>query len=178
MRNHINLAPPVPINRNRKFLLMISLGIFGVVFVLAFITILSTLVLNIRLSGMGSESEAIKKELNRLYDKKITYLTLKERLNSIEKVINKRKDVNENLKKVVALLPDSVTIDHIEVTEDSVDMTIISNNLAVMNSIVEEKLPQLAKGEKSGISAIELRSFRQESSGYAASFYIAFSPKP
>jgi len=176
MKAQINLATPVKTSRNKRYFLLISLGFFGLCFVLAMILLSYSLVLNNSYNALTNQETTLKQQLVQIGQKKVEYLTVKERLISIQKILNLRQNLNTNLVAVVNLFPESVTISALNVTPTSVVLTANSANLQSLNSIMETIIPKFEK-ENKNLKSVQLSSFSQDPNTLAYSVSLQFTFK-
>lgn len=176
MKAQINLATPITINRNKRYFFLISLGVFGLCFVLAMILLSYSLVLNNSYTALTNKEASLKAQLAQVGQKKVEYLTVKERLSSIQKILNLRQNLNTNLVDVVNIFPDSVTISTLNVTPTSVVLTANSSNLGALNSIMETVIPKFEK-ENKNLKTVQMSSFNQDPNTLAYSVSLQFTFK-
>lgn len=176
MKAQINLATPVKANKNKRYFFLISLGVFGFCFVLAMILLSYSLVLNNAYTALTNKEGSLKTQLAQVGSKKVEYLTVKERLASIQKILNLRQNLNTNLVDVVNLFPDSVTISALNVTPTSVVLTANSGDLKSLNSIMESVIPKFEK-ENKNLKTVQMSSFNQDPNTLAYSVSLEFTFK-
>lgn len=177
MKNSINLVS----KRRRPSALHKRFYIFSLVFFsISFLISAGLIAYNFLLAGqvadLKRDEALLVAAVNTDPEKKIKYLTLKERLTEVQKVINKRKDINSRIVTVAETLPQDVGISVVEGTDESISITVTASDLISLNNLIEERIEEYAADRGRGVKRIEMTRFDldPESLQYEATFKLEF----
>lgn len=177
MKNSINLVSKKrrPSALHKRFYL-ISLIFFSIVFLSSAGLISYNYLLSGQLEGLKGEEADLVSSINSNPEKKIKFLTLKERLSEIQKVINKRKNINSRIVSVTDVLPQNVGISEVEGTDESISISVTAQDLASLDNLMQQRIEQYVEERGRGVKRIEMRSFSldPESLQYEATFKLEF----
>lgn len=177
MKSSINLVSKrVRPSQFHKRLFAISLVIFSVVFLFSVGLIGFKLFLENQLAQLKSQEASLIAAVNQDPEKKIKFLTVRERLSEIQKIINTRKNLNNRIESVGSILPPDVGIGLVEGDEDKVRLRVQAEDLVSLNNLIEQRVQEYALERNRGVKRIEMTSFKLNPSSllYEADFIIEF----
>lgn len=151
-----------------------------VAFCLCVILSLSLITYRLILKGfyedLSRREEAINAKLLGIQEKKDKFLETKSRLADARSVISKRSPVINRINTFSQIIPTDSVINSLNGSDESIRITLESDNLVSLNDLLEQKIEQLASDRKKGISKIEMRSFglNPKTLKYSISFEIFF----
>ncbi len=151
-----------------------------VLLILVLITVLVLLYLFFLKSSISSTIISQNKELAILkseQEKKIKILTTKERLTAIKRIVPGNSTPEDRLRIVLSSIPESISVDKLEMTDTVMNITISSTSLSVLNSFLNSDLTELPKKKDSQVKKIEIQSFGLSSKGtnYSSDIKITFN---
>lgn len=177
MKNSINLVS----KRRRpnvfhKRFLIVSLTLFSIVFLISVGLIVYRLLLQSQLSGLESEEASLISVVNENPEKKVKFLTLRERLSEIQNILRERKNLNIRIASVESVLPVDVGVRLIEGDETTVKFRVAAQDLVSLNNLIEQRIEEYATEQNKVIKRIEMTSFNLNPSTlqYEANFTIEF----
>ncbi len=150
--------------------------IFSLAFLISAGLIVYRLYLAGELSNFKEEEARLTSVINSNPEKKIKYLSVRERLAEIQKVISKRKNINSRLVSVSQTLPLDVGISLIEGDEEKVVLQVVASDLSSLNTLIETKIEEYATESQKTVKRVEMSSFGldTETNQYKANFTIEF----
>ncbi len=178
MKNSINLVSKrqAP-NRFHKRFFIAGLSFFSVTFLLSVGVIGYQFLLSEQLATLKSEESVLISQVNSDPEKKIKFLTIRERLTEIQKVIARRQDVNSRINAISEVVPGDIGINVIEGDEEEMRVRVAADNLSSLNNLIEERIEEFALEQGKTVKRIEMTSFGLNSNSllYEATFVIEFN---
>ncbi len=177
MKNSINLVSKR--RRPGKFhrrLFIVSVIFFSIAFLISAGLIGYSLILGGQLEVLKSDETKLIAAVNLDPEKKVKFLTVKERLSEIQKILNERKNLNNRINTVSAVLPQDLGISLIESDEQQIKLRVTAPDLVSLNNLIEEKIESYATEQNRGVKRIEMTSFGLNPNTllYEATFSIEF----
>lgn len=170
MKTGINLATKKVVTKKKIGYSTFAVFFFGATFVLSFLLVGFSVFQRYTLSQLADEEVSVISSINQQNAKKIKYLALKERLASINNVLGTREDINTRLNSLIAIFPQDLIFNKLEVDKKKIVVGIETPSLQVMDILTAEKIPTFAKDSSSGIKTINFSNFE---SGMSAGSYFA-----
>jgi len=160
----------------RKRFFVVSIGFFSAIFVISVSLILYRLILQNQLAELESDEAKLISVVNQNPEKKVKYLTVRERLIEINNIMKRRKNINARISSVQSSLAEEVSITLIEGDETSVKLRVASENLLFVNNLLEQKINEYAAANNKIIKRIEMTSFNLNPTSlqYEVNFIIEF----
>lgn len=175
MNEDINLAVKSKVERKTKEMVFAaSLGFFLLTFVIGAVMLLYSLSLASTSATLEVKREGLRGKIAALSSEKGKFLTLYERLNSIRRIISGRKKIDDNVDKVLSLLPEDLAVESVTADNKGVSVGLTSPNLTDFDTLLEDALPAIGKEKTLGLKNINVGSFSQRGSGYSISIDFNF----
>lgn len=178
MKTSINLVSKKrrPSEFHRRFFLG-SVAFFSIAFLISSGLIAYRLVLQIQLDELKSEETQLISSVNSNPEKKVKFLTVRERLSEIQNIINARQNLNTRIESVSSTLPADVGISLIESEEETVKVRVTATDLVSLDALIDQRIEQYAAERNRGVKRVELTSFdlNPETLLYEANFVIEFT---
>lgn len=180
MKNDINLIDvrqrPKPLKKD--LLLLISIGLFTVVFIFSVFIMLYSLIEKSQLSALNVEVNNLSSRMNSMAEKKDKIATTTNRLATIKSILTTRKAIDSKVDEIVSVIPASFTINDFQAGDAKVSLAVSSASLLDFDNLLEVQVPQITKNQALGITSVDIGSFIQDSSGYSLNLTFYFTPKP
>lgn len=177
MKSSINLVSKRtrPSVFHKRFLI-VSVTLFSIVFLVSAGLIAYRLLLQTQLSDLKSEEASLIAVVNQNPEKKVKFLTIRERLAEIQSIISERKNLNTRIASVGNTLPVDVEVSLIEGDETTVKVRVTADDLVSLNNLIEQRIEEYATEQNKIVKRIEMTSFNVNSSSlqYEANFTIEF----
>lgn len=177
MKTSINLVSKKrrPSEFHRRFFIS-AIIFFSIVFVISVGLIGYRLFLQAQLNAFKDDEAELITQVNLNPEKKIKFLTVRERLSEIQNIIKERKNLNSRIESVSQTLPLDVGISLIEGDSEQVKLRVTASNLVSLNDLIEQRVEQYASERNKEIKRIELTSFNLNPSTllYEANLTIEF----
>lgn len=177
MKDSINLVSKKKIpNAFHKRFFVGAVIFFSIVFLISAGLIGYTLILSSKLSEVKSEETNLIVEVNQDPEKKVQFLTVRERLSEIQKVINKRKNINTKIDTVSEFLPFDVSLNLVEGDDETISLRVAASDLSSLDSLIEEKINEYVVKQGKGVKRVEMTTFNlnRDTLQYEANFTIEF----
>lgn len=160
MRSSINLASPIVAERHPvEKLLVVSVFVFIGVFLIAGSMLGYLVYVRSEVSQAVAQETSLKKQINQAPQQKVDALILKDRLNDITKILSSRRDINTKISAVTELLPESLTISTFSINEDTISIELVTSDLAVFDSLLENDILKLQNTPGEAVSKMTIDSF-------------------
>lgn len=114
------------------------------------------------------EKEVISK-VSVLRPKQAKLILVSQKIKNIQKIITKRSEYNEVLKKVVANIPSSVVVNSMNIDEQKIHVSVGSNSLAVIDEFLNNFINLANEKDTIGSLTIENMSLGVQSGRYTVS---------
>lgn len=177
MKNSINLVSKKrkPSKFHKRFLIT-SIAFFSIIFVVSVGFIGYRFFLQSEAGDLKTEESRLIAIVNQDLDKKSKFLTVRERLSEIQKIINQRKNLNSKIESASNVIPSDVEVTLVDGTEEKIKLRVTAKNLVSLDSLIEKRIAEYANDKKKGIKRVEMTSFglNPESLQYFANFVIEF----
>lgn len=177
MKTSINLVSKKrkPSEFHKRFLIA-SIVFFSIIFVVSAGFIGYRFFLQNEVGNLKTEESGLIAMVNQDLDKKSKFLTVRERLSEIQKIINQRKNINNKIKGVSGIIPSDVEVNLVDGDENEIKLKVTAKNLVSLDSLIEKRIAEYANDQKKGIKRVEMTSFglNSESLQYFANFVIEF----
>lgn len=163
-------------NAFHKRFLIICVTFFSIVFLTSVGLIAYRLLLQSQLSELEAEEATLISVVNENPEKKVKFLTVRERLSEIQNILSERKNLNIRIAGVEEVLPIDVGVKLIESDEETVKFRVAAPNLVSLNNLIEQRIEEYANEQGKAIKRIEMTSFNLDPSSlqYEANFTIEF----
>jgi hypothetical protein len=160
MKSGINLTTGrKQVNAIYKKAFYISVGIFAFTVVISIALIGYRLILNNSFNSLSNQEQTLNSQILSLQEKMTKYVQTQQRLKDARTIIAKRSATNQKIDEVTKIVSGSAQLTDISGSDDSVEMTVQSDNLASLNDLMEQKILELSKDKKKGIKKIDIESF-------------------
>jgi len=177
MKDSINLVSKrrKPNAFHKRFFIA-SIIFFSLMFLISAGLIAYRFTLIAKLNSLKDEEQVLTARVNLNPEKKVKFLTVRERLSEIQKVLNQRKNINAKIESLSETLPFDVGVNLIEGDESKIRLRVEAADLASLNTLIEQKIEEYAQERNRGIKRIEMNRFGLNSSSllYEATFTIEF----
>lgn len=178
MKTSINLVSKKrrPSEFHRRFFLA-SIIFFSVVFISSAGLVGYRLVLQIQMEELTAEEAQLTSDVNSDPEKKVKFLTVRERLSEIQDIMNKRQNLNTRVESVAQTLPADVGVRLIESDENIVKVRVSASDLVSLDNLIDQRIEEYASERNRGVKRVELTGFslNPENLLYEASFTIEFT---
>lgn len=176
MKSTINLALGREKSKKKIDFALFPLIVFGGVFVISTFALSLNQFTQFQIDSLTVQENQIRNNINNLTNKKIKYLTIKERTGSISLVLNKRDPLNKNITNIIENLPDALQVTQIDAKEKEVFVTVSSPDLLLLNQLLETNIADFAKLHKNSLKKVNVEKFEldQETGGYALTLGYEF----
>lgn len=160
MKASINLVSKKrrPSEFHKRFFVA-SVIFFSIVFFISAGLIGYRLFLQAQLGNLKDSETELITQVNQNPEKKVKFLTVRERLSEIQNIITKRKNLNNRIESVSEALPVDVGVSLIEGDEESVKVRVTAEDLVSLNDLIEQRIEAYAVEKKKEVKRVELRSF-------------------
>ena len=148
---------------------MVSLGIFGVIFVVSAIIMLISFLTTSRARSLPDTEAATRNKITALSVQKVKLVSINERLSTINKIVSSRKQIDARANTILSIIPDGFNIDSFTADDKQLTVSLSSLRLTDFDTFLEEKIPIFAKDKSSGVSRISINSFSQGKTDYSIS---------
>jgi len=177
MKTSINLVSKKrrPSEFHRRFFIAAT-TFFSIVFVVSAGLIGYRLFLQAQLNSLKDDEAELITQVNENPEKKVKFLTVRERLSEIQNIITQCKNLNSRIEGVSQTLPLDIGISLIEGDSEQVKLRVSASDLVSLNDLIEQRIEQYATERNKEIKRIELTSFSLNSATllYEANFTIEF----
>lgn len=178
MKTSINLVSKKrrPSEFHRRFFLA-SIIFFSVVFILSAGLVGYRLVLQIQMEELTAEEAQLTSDVNSDPEKKVKFLTVRERLSEIQDIMKKRQNLNTRVESVAQTLPADVGVRLIESDKNIVKVRVSASDLVSLDNLIDQRIEEYASERNRGVKRVELTGFNlnPETLLYEASFTIEFT---
>lgn len=177
MKTSINLVSTKrrPSEFHRRFFI-IAIIFFSIVFIFSAGLIGYRFFLQSQLNSLKTDEAELISEVNINPEKKIKFLTVRERLSEIQKIISARKNINDKIETVAQTLPQDVEISLIGGDSEEIKLRVTASDLLSLDSLIEQRIAEYANENKREVKRVEMTSFRLNADSllYEANFTIEF----
>lgn len=161
MRSSINLVSPIVVeHRPTEKALIIAVSVFIGVFVIAGSMLGYLLSIRNQVSRVAAQQTTVQEQINRSPQQKVNALVLKDRLNDIAKILSSRQDINTQIKSVIAILPNSLTLSSFKIDDNIITLELTSSDLSVFDGLLEGDVQKLQSQQNSRIAKMTVESFQ------------------
>ncbi|PIT89380.1 MAG: hypothetical protein COU27_00595 [Candidatus Levybacteria bacterium CG10_big_fil_rev_8_21_14_0_10_36_7] len=175
MKEEINLVTNAHVeSKNVRRLFLSSVVVFGLAFFAAVVLVGYVFLLKSNFSSLDEKEQNTKTQISALSDKKNKFLITKDRLLSINALLRLRKNFEEKLEPIISLIPQELTITGLSVTDERVQVTLVTDDIFALDSFLEEKLNFSDQDIPKGVRKIDLASFSENTDGYLISLNFYF----
>lgn len=178
MKTSINLVSKKrrPSEFHRRFFLA-SIIFFSVVFILSAGLVGYRLVLQIQMEELTAEEAQLTSDVNSDPEKKVKFLTVRERLSEIQDIMKKRQNLNTRVESVAQTLPADVGVRLIESDKNIVKVRVSASDLVSLDNLIDQRIEEYASERNRGVKRVELTGFNLNPKTllYEASFTIEFT---
>lgn len=177
MKKGINLAfGTKKVDKVFRKAFVVSVIFFVVVVVVSISLIVYRLILKSTFDNLEVQEQQLNQQLLALVEKRDKFLEIKTRLKDIQNIINRRSPTTVRIDTVTGFIPTTATIDTLSGDEETISVSIESDDLASLNDLVQQKLIEVSEDRQKGIKKIDMSSFglNPKSLLYEASFIISF----
>lgn len=144
--------------RKSKKFFFYSLGTFISTFFLALVVLAIGLLIKQGFSKIEADQNRVRENINRDAEKKIKILTLKNRLENIARIVDSRENFNAVVESILSIFPSDIEIGGIQAGTDEIVIRVQSQDLLVLNTLLEENIKAYTKKENK-IKKIDIVSF-------------------
>lgn len=177
MKTSINLVSKKrrPSEFHKRFLVS-SVIFFSIIFLISAGLIGYRLFLQFQLANLKNDEAQLITQVNVNPEKKVKFLTIRERISEIQNIVNERTNLNNRIASVSDTLPLDVGITLIEGSDEGIKVRVSAEDLVSLNDLIEERIEQYAAEKNRGVKRIELTSFNLNPTTllYEANFTIEF----
>lgn len=154
-----------------------SVIFFSTVFVLSAGVIGYRFYLSNQISVLKSEEARLIGQVNSNPEKKIKFLTVRDRISLIQKVINTREDINSKISEVTTILPANIDVGQVKGESEKISFRVDSDSLESLNLLIENKIEEYVAANSKTVKRIEMNSFKLNNSSlkYEANFTVEFN---
>lgn len=138
MNSKINLfSKKETFHKEVRKVIIISIGLFSVVFLITLGVVLTNLFRNIEYNNLQVREDEIRGKINQLSKKRDNILKLHDRLAAIENFFKTRKLVDARFISLTDIVPDSITFSEVTITGENISLHMKAENLADYNTILD-----------------------------------------
>lgn len=178
MKSGINLTLTRPPSDSAAQKIMVgSVVIFSIAVLLAAAVLAYRFSIQLQVTNLIDEEQSLNSQLNAMATKRDQYKITKDRLEDIQTVLAMRDGVNARIDTATEIVPAGSDIDDVGGTLEEVSFEVTSPDLASMNTMMEQKISEIASDKKKGIQTIELQTFNLDTSTktYRGLFKVTFA---
>lgn len=178
----INLAnPPQSLKKTRLSnsyspFFLVSIIVFILIFLGAFSILVYVFTLKNNLSNAQFQENQLNDHLQEIAPELVNALFLKDRLSNINKITTFRTRLDVQISSLLAVLPQDVIVSAIIGDSKSLKLSVISDNLNSLNTLIEERIKKFASNNNLKIKRIDSNGLTldQARSLYVLTFLIQF----
>lgn len=179
MKNSINLAAQKQDEKGTiaRKIFITSISLFVIVFIFTLGLLFYNFILTRQYDALSAQEADALAKIQAQGEKKVNYLYLKERINSIESLITARSNINVHFDDLLETIPDGIDINSTEVIPDRIVMTMSTPTLSLFDTMLDA-LYNL-KAESTSIESVKLVSFGVDSTTlmYSTQLEVGFPKK-
>lgn len=160
MTEGINLAEKQTTTKKKRdpFILLSGVIIFCMILASGSLFAFS-IFLKTNLSNLLVQEDQQIKHLTTLTSEKTKILTIQERLSAIQRILTTRKEMSTNFEAVSLTIPEGVQISSITSTEKGLNIKLVSDSLASLNTFLEDRLPTILQDKSVKVKKIDISGF-------------------
>lgn len=143
------------------YTLLIGVGCFSLVIFL--------LIQIINVSAILREQNEIIKKIDKLQNKQVKLFALNNRIDNIEKVLEKRIDLSKVTSGILAKIPSGLFIEDLEVDDKTVTLTVSSTSLLEIGELINNLTDMVRKREVINSLILNTLIFDESKSSYRVS---------
>lgn len=159
MKSGINLKlPKKRVSLVAKRLYSISIGLFLVSVIISIALIAINLYFKTTIDSLSNERDVLKNKILSQNTKLYKLYDTHERLKSIEKILVGRAKTSDKIEIVSTVVPEETDVVGIEGDVEKIDFTVSTKDLSQINSLLQQKLLDLASQTDKDVKTIEMKS--------------------
>lgn len=125
-------------------------------------------------SSIKKEQDEIIKEISKLSNRKAKLFIVNNRVDNIEKVLQKRIDLSYVINNLLAKIPQGLFIEDLEIDDKTVIMTASSNSLLTIGELINNLTDMVRKKEIISSLTLTALAFDESKNSYAVSIKSEF----
>lgn len=177
MKKGINLA----LSRKRvdnvlRKVFVLSVALFCISVIISIGMITYRLILKSSYDTLEAKEQQINSQLLQLQDKRDKLTETKSRIAEIKNVLAKRSPITTRIQTLSDVVPTDTTITSLTGDTSDMKITLEGESLSSINDLLEQRIAEIAKDSKKGISKVDMHSFglNPRTSLYTVSFGVTF----